>query len=153
MQNQSEVAEVAVETCKTILIVDNDPLILDAFRSFLTREGHRVIGARCVAEAIQQLFKERVDLVITEIELLGLSATGLPGLIKQIDGDLPVIVVSDRIEGVGEVPGLKGKADLFLNKPLDLGEIRAAIGELLVQERIRRGTGAVRCSYKTMEGI
>lgn len=116
---------------KTVLVVDDDPLILDAFRSFLTREGHRMIGARCVADAIQRLFEERVDLVITEVELVGLSATGLPGLIKQVDCDLPVIVMSDRTETMGNVPALTGQIDLLLNKPLDLRETRAAITRLL----------------------
>jgi len=116
---------------KTILVVDDDPLILDAFRSFLTQEGHRMIGVRGVSEAVERLFTERVDLVITEVDLMGLSATGLPGLIKQIDRDLPVIVMSDRAEVMGSVSAVKRQADLLLNKPLDLGEIRAAITRLL----------------------
>ena len=124
----------AVGKCKTILIVDDDPFILEAFHSFLKREGHQMIGARCVAEMIQQLFKERVDLVITEVELLGLSATGLPRLVKQIDRELPVIVISDRTERISTLPALRGKVDLFLNKPLDLRETRAAITRLLTAE-------------------
>jgi len=116
---------------KTILVVDDDPLILDAFRSFLTQEGHRMIGVRGVSEAVERLFTERVDLVITEVDLMGLSATGLPGLIKQIDRDLPVIVMSDRAEVMGSMSAVKRQADLLLNKPLDLGEIRAAITRLL----------------------
>lgn len=120
-----------MEKHKTILVVDDDPFILEAFRSFLTREGYRMIGARCVSEAVERLFKERVDLVVTEIELAGLSATGLPDLIKQIDCDLPVIVMGDRQEMIGNVSTLRPQADLLLNKPLDLGEIRTAITRLL----------------------
>lgn len=116
---------------KAILVIDSDPLILDAFRSFLTREGHRMIGARSISEAVERLFKERVDLIITEVEMVGLSAAGLPGLIKQIDRDLPVIVMSDHPGGVGGAQAIRGRADLLLSKPLDLSEIRSAITTLL----------------------
>ena len=114
---------------KTILIVDDDPFILDAFQSFLRWEGHRMIGVRCISEAIEQLFKERVDLVITEVNLVGLPATGLPGLIKQLHRDLPVVVMSD-LEEMDSARTLR-QADLLLNKPLDLHETRAAIARLL----------------------
>lgn len=115
--------------CKTILVVDDDPFILDAFQSLLKWEGHRMIGVRCISEAIAQLFKEEVDLVITEVNLVGMSATGLPDLIKQLDRDLPVVVMSD-LEEMDSARTLR-QADLLLNKPLDLRETRAAITRLL----------------------
>lgn len=118
---------------KTILIVDDDPNIVSAFKSSLQREAYCIIGAESVSEALEQIATGAIDLIITDVKLRGPSGLSLLIQLGQQERRLPIIVITGYSDWVSEKDlHLLGAAEVFL-KPLDLPKIRETIRRLLEQ--------------------
>ena len=108
-------------TPRTILVIDNDPLIVEAFRKFLQKEGYRMLDAGGISEALERVSREQIDLVIADADI----SADLPFTLKKRAPQIPVIVISSSpLEDI--LP-----ADLVLCKPLELKQIREGIHDLL----------------------
>jgi DNA-binding NtrC family response regulator len=119
---------------KTILIVDDDPNIVSAFKNSLQREAYSILGAESVSEALEQIATGAIDLIITDIKLRGLSGLSLLiqlGHRQPHKAELPVIVITGYNDWISENDlRLLGAAEVFL-KPVDLPKIRESIHRLL----------------------
>lgn len=116
---------------KTILIVDDDPNIVSAFKSSLQREAYRIIGAESVSEALEQIATGTIDLIITDVKLRGPSGLSLLIQLGQHEQHMPIIVITAYSDWISEKDlRLLGAAEVFL-KPLDLPKIRESIRRLL----------------------
>lgn len=113
---------------QTVLVVDEDPLVRQAFRALLTRDGYRSLQAESLSQAMALVRDEAVDLVITDLEFGGRAAPEAPARIRQIR-DLPVIAVGADPAVWRSVAARSGA--VFLKKPADIGAIRAAIAACL----------------------
>src|SRR5512137_2896539 len=84
-----------------ILIVEDDPAVMDTLEPLLMAEGHEVVRATCAAEAVRAARKQRPDLMILDLHLisgdpfdsLGDGFAVLHWLRRKVPGaDFPVIV-------------------------------------------------------------
>lgn len=114
-----------MEPPRTILVIDNDPLIIEAFRKFLQREGHRMLDVGGISEALERVNQERIDLVIADADIADLPVQVLSLTFKKIASQIPVIVISSS---PSEDTSL---ADIFFCKPLELRLIREGMNNLL----------------------
>jgi len=114
----------------TVLIVDDDAVILAGLRLSLERRGYRVVTANNVPEMDRVLSTNPVDLVILDIMMPGedglsacrrLAATGGP----------PVIILSALGEEEDRITGLEIGADHYLSKPCSPREVVAHVRTLL----------------------
>lgn len=114
-----------------ILVVDDDESIVQAFRAFLTDEGHTCRAASTVDDALRALTQARPDLVITDVRMPG--ADGITGLqrIREIAPDLPVIVMTAYGTSQTSIEAMRLGAFDYLSKPLDLDELRPLIRRAL----------------------
>lgn len=110
-----------------ILCVDDEPIPLKLRKLVLEKQGYRVIVANSGSEALQTLERQRVDLVLTDLLMPGLSGTELARRAKERDPDIPIVLFS----GVNEVPEDAAYADLFLSKMEGPTAMCTKIGELL----------------------
>ncbi len=115
----------------TVLVVDDDPNILAAFRDLLRREHCRMLSARGVDEALEKTERNDVDLLISDIRLGYQSGVTFFVHIKRVRADLPVILITGYPESVAESDAKALGADYLLLKPLDLPRIRQAIRSCL----------------------
>ena len=108
---------------KHILIVDDDPYIGDMLTEVLTREGYRVSRAYSGTEALLLLGQGKPDLA-----LLDLMLPGLPGedVLKHLQ-NIPVIVVSAKLDTDNKINLLLGGAADYVTKPFDVQELLARI--------------------------
>ncbi|HZR35534.1 MAG TPA: response regulator [Nevskia sp.] len=109
-----------------ILVVDDEPAIRRLLRSTLGVHDYRVLEAATVAEALERLARDRIDLVILDLGLP--DADGLEVIRKlRPDSAVPVIVLSSRDDERGKVEALDAGADDYVTKPFGVEELVARI--------------------------
>ncbi len=106
-----------------ILIIDDDLHIGNLLEETLTAEGYSVSRAYSGTEAMLMLSNNKPDLILLDLMLPGLSGEELLPQIK----DIPVIVVSAKIDPSNKVELLLGGAADYVTKPFDMQELLARI--------------------------
>jgi signal transduction histidine kinase/CheY-like chemotaxis protein len=131
----------AAATSATILVVDDEPLVRNAFARVLERAGHHVLRAGDGREALNLLRSDIVDLVITDlmmpgmngVEFAGVLAEGYPSLRQHLIVVCGGAVTQDAVHFLN-TPGLR-----VLNKPVSMtdlvGVVTAALAERGVSGR------------------
>jgi len=112
---------------KNILIVDDDIYIGNMLEEALTAEGYGVMRAFSGTEVLLLLSKSMPDLILLDLMLPGLSGEEVLAEIKNI----PVIVVSAKIDVDDKVSLLLGGACDYVTKPFELKELLARIAVAL----------------------
>ena len=118
-----------------ILIVDDDPIIIESLRETLRGDAHRVTAAEGGQAGIgafeAALAKgEAFELVITDLGMPHVDGRRVAAAIKAVSPDTPVILLTgwgQRLMADNQVPP---HVDRVLNKPPRLKELRAALAEL-----------------------
>ncbi len=108
---------------KTIAIVDDDIHIGNMLTEVLTREGYAVIRAYSGTEALYLLSQNKPDLILLDLMLPGMSGEELLSHIVNI----PVIVLSAKVDVEDKVNLLMGGAVDYITKPFDTKELLARI--------------------------
>ena len=112
--------------CGNVLVVDDELPIRRLLRTTLRAQDYNVIEAGGVAEALDALGKEKIDLVILD---LGLPDGDGIDVIRSMrfDSDVPIIVLSARNDERGKVAALDAGADDYVTKPFGAEELMARI--------------------------
>ena len=115
----------------TILIVDDERDLVDAYVRLLERAGHRCFGAFDANEAIQLIDAESLDLVITDLSLPDTSGIEVVRHLRSKSKDTPVIVMSGHnTPELNEAAHAAG-ASMSLLKPVSIAVLRRVIAEAL----------------------
>jgi len=124
-------AEAGALSSLRILIVDDEPSILEVVSSYLRCDGHSVATAASGREALEKFRRNHFDLVILDRVMPEMSGDQTARFIKQLNQDIPVIMLT----GFGaliEVTGSQRQAvDIVLSKPVTIDALRSTIGKLL----------------------
>lgn len=111
-----------------ILVVDDDPYLLDMLIETLRTIGYDTAGASGAEEALRFLDETPVDLVITDIRMPGMDGVEFARRVKQQQPDLPVIFIT----GAFNSSILKTiEAEGFLAKPFRIGQIEDLIEDIM----------------------
>ena len=113
-----------------ILVVDDEPSIVDVLTYNLTKAGHQPIVARDGEQALQLARAERPDLVILDLMLPGMDGLEVCRALRK-DGDLPIIMLTAKDEEVDRVVGLEMGADDYIVKPFSPRELMARVKAVL----------------------
>ena len=108
---------------KTIAIIDDDIYIGDMLTEVLTQEGYSVLRAYSGAEALYRLSQDKPELVLLDLMLPGLSGEEVLPHIENV----PVIVLSAKVDVQDKVNLLLGGAVDYMTKPFDTKELLARI--------------------------
>jgi two-component system KDP operon response regulator KdpE len=110
----------------TILVVDDEPAIRRLLRSTLGVQDYTVLEAAGVAQTLELLAREKVDLIILD---LGLPDGDGLDVIRRLrpDSQVPIIVLSSRDDERGKVQALDAGADDYVTKPFGVEELVARI--------------------------
>lgn len=121
---------------RTILVVDDEPYVLDAISSLLTELGYRVISSPRAKDAVEKLGQSRIDLVLSDIKMPEVSGMELLEKIHRLDPDLPVILMTAYAEMEVAIEALKRGAFDFILKPFQLDQVRHAVAKGLKFRRL-----------------
>jgi DNA-binding response OmpR family regulator len=120
----------------TVLVVDDEPDIVDLMRDFLEAEGYTVLTAP-EAETAQTLLKEHeVDCLLLDVMMPGQSGFDLLRAVRE-ERDIPVLFLSARQEDRDKIRGLALGADDYIVKSATPTEVVARVKAVL--RRYRRG--------------
>ena len=115
-----------------VVLVDVD----DGFRTFLSavleRAGYKTVGVTSAEEAFVEIAESRPEVVLTDVQLPGVSGYELCRQLKDEHGDrlAVVIVTGDRTEPFDRAAGILLGADDYMVKPVDAGELVARVWRL-----------------------
>jgi DNA-binding response OmpR family regulator len=121
---------------RTILVVDDEPIVRDVVVRYLERDGYRTVTAGDGTRARELLEAEEPDLVVLDVMLPGLDGLELCRWIRS-RSSLPVIMLTARGEEADRIVGLELGADDYVTKPFSPRELAARIRTVL-----RRATAA-----------
>ena len=107
------------ETKGTVMVIDDDPYVLESLSTLLAEIGFAVHGFNNGNEAMGRFQASPVDVVLTDINMVGVSGIELLERIRVIDRDTPVILMSAYAELDMAVLAIKKGAFDFIIKPYD----------------------------------
>jgi len=120
-----------------VLVVDDEELYRRAIERILTRVGHDVVMARNATEALEQVSSISVDLVLCDIQMPGINGLELIRQIRDIEPELPCIVMTGYNTPENSIEALQAGAFWYLEKPFE-GETLGVVRRL-VQQAIEHG--------------
>jgi len=115
---------------KKILLIDDDPVLLDTLRYRLTREGFLVITAEDGVAGLELARQEKPDLVVLDLMLPELDGFDVCRILRK-ESNLPILMLTARETETDKVVGLELGADDYLTKPFSLRELIARIRALI----------------------
>lgn len=121
-----------------LLLVEDDPMIGEAIRAGLRREGFTVDWVRDGGSAGQALDTEPFELLLLDLGLPGGDGLQLLKTLRGRGSALPVLIITARDAVADRVAGLDAGADDYLVKPFALEELAARIRALLRRKSGRR---------------
>lgn len=122
-----------LKTGKVLIVDDNDQmssLLADILELF----DYQAQQAKDGEEALRCLREDKYDLVITDLRMPKMSGTELLKLIKKVQPQLPVVVVSGYGPGNTQSLIINEQADGFLNKPFTVEQIEKILKDLIQPE-------------------
>jgi len=119
----------------TVLVVDDEPLVCDVVARYLERDGHRVVMASDGDRARELIEREAPGLVLLDVMLPG-QTDGLD-LCRWIrsSSELPVILLTARVEEADRIVGLELGADDYVTKPFSPRELAVRVRTVLRRSR------------------
>jgi DNA-binding response OmpR family regulator len=118
---------------KTILIVDDEEIIISCIQTFLDGLGYEFISATSGQQALDVLSSQSVDLVLLDVMMPGLDGFAVCKRIKENPRtkNIPVLMVTALKEIEDRIMSMEVGADDFLPKPLEETELQIRVKSLL----------------------
>jgi two-component system, OmpR family, response regulator ResD len=113
-----------------ILVVDDEPSIVEVVRLYLVREGYEVFSASDGASALALVAQQRPDLLILDLMLPGVDGLEVMRQVRR-EQYLPIILLTARADETDRVVGLELGADDYVAKPFAPRELVARVRAVL----------------------
>ena len=124
---------------QVILIVDDEVAIRRFLRTSLSSQGFQLIEADNGKSALDQLRRNRVDLLILDLGLPDMDGAEIIGRLRQSGSSVPILVLSSRTDEQGKVNALDMGADDYVTKPFGMDELLARVRAALRHQLQSRG--------------
>jgi DNA-binding response OmpR family regulator len=126
---------------QTILLVDDDPGLLDVVAFMLRREGFEVDEERDGTDALERARSQPYDIVILDVMLPGISGTDVCRALRA-ESDVPILMLTARDAELDRVLGLELGADDYVTKPFSTAELLSRVRAILRRRELDRVTGS-----------
>ena len=120
------------------LVVDDEVRIVKQARDYLEHSGFRVVEAGDGKTALALARQARPDLVVLDLNLPAMDGLDVCRALRR-ESDVPIIMLTARVEDADKIIGLELGADDYITKPFNAREIVARVRALL--PRVQFGTG------------
>ena len=129
-----------------ILIVDDDPKIIQLLKTYLENDGFIVLAAASGDEGLQAVRKYNPNLLILDLMLPELNGLEICRILRR-DLDTPIIMLTARDEEIDKLIGLEMGADDYITKPFSPREVVARVKTVL-----RRSSGETKLNDRICFG-
>ncbi|KOP79955.1 XRE family transcriptional regulator [Bacillus sp. FJAT-21945] len=123
---------------KTLLLVDDEPMMLDLLSLYLSPIGYHCIKKESAREAINYLETHPVDLILLDIMMPEMNGLDACEKIRQT-WDTPIIMLTAMSDKTDVVKGLNNGADDYISKPFDEDVLIARIEAVLRRQKNETG--------------
>ena len=114
----------------TILIIEDEQALARVLQSYLEREGYTVLVANRGDTGYDLSLTRKVDLILLDLNLPGMDGMEIASeVVKQ--KDIPIIMITARVEEVDKLKGLDTGADDYITKPFSPREVVARVKTVL----------------------
>ena len=132
----------SVNDSTNILVVDDDPGVLDVVAFTLRREGFEVDEERDGPAALEAARARSYDIVILDIMLPELSGTDVCRALRA-ESDVPILMLTARDAELDRVNGLELGADDYVTKPFSSAELLSRVRAILRRRALDRANGGL----------
>jgi two-component system alkaline phosphatase synthesis response regulator PhoP len=115
---------------KTILVVDDEERLVSLLEAYLSQAGFRVITAGDGAQALQVAERQPPDLIVLDVMMPEMDGYEFMRLYRR-ERDVPIILLTAKVEPEDRIVGLELGADDYLTKPFRPRELLARIRAIL----------------------
>ena len=119
-----------------ILIVEDDPNLLEALKYNVRKEGHDAVTAVDGVQALEVARTDKPDLVILDIMLPKMSGFEVCRILRK-EMTVPILMLTARDDEIDKVAGLDFGADDYMTKPFSMRELLARIRAMLRRVEIQ----------------
>ena len=120
-----------------ILVVDDEPSVIDVFREFLSAQGYELSVAKNAEEAMRLTQELQPDIILTDINLPGHSGLDVMRHAKSLDPEVAVIVVTGYASASTAIDALRQGAYDYVTKPFDLDEVHQIVERGIANRRLK----------------
>ena len=120
----------------TVLVVDDEPANVESLARIFEKEGWRALVASSGAQALEQLRKEPVPVVLTDLQMPGMSGADLLRAVKAISPETEVLLMTAFGTVEAAVEAMKSGAYDFVTKPLKRHAIVKAVRQALEKQAL-----------------
>ena len=116
---------------KRVLVVDDERRARRVLQIMLEQNGLESVAADSGEEALQLFQQERIDLVLTDLRMPGMSGLDLLRQLRSLDPELPVILMTAYGTVESAVEAMKLGAVDYILRPIDIGAVEAVVKRAL----------------------
>ncbi|MEJ2661287.1 MAG: sigma-54 dependent transcriptional regulator [Desulfobacteraceae bacterium] len=120
-----------------IVIIDDEPITLKRLRRSLEKEGYRIAAFSSPQRALKHLEGTACDLVISDIQMPGMSGLDLMAKVRGLNPQVEFILITGYASFDGAVEATKEGAFHYLAKPFTPDQLRQRVAQALSQVRIK----------------
>jgi signal transduction histidine kinase/DNA-binding response OmpR family regulator len=123
-------------TERKILVIDDEPRMVDSLKTLLTMEGYQVVGEHDPIKALQKLDEDDFDLVITDIKMPGHDGIDILTRAHAKDPFMGVILITGYASLDSARLAIDKGAFGYLTKPLEMDELKLAVAQSIEKRQI-----------------
>jgi DNA-binding response OmpR family regulator len=120
-----------------VLIVEDEPILLETLEYNLARQGYQVSTAADGLAALEVARQERPDVIVLDVMLPGIDGFEVCRILRR-EMSVPILMLTARADEVDKIVGLEVGADDYLTKPFSMRELLARVKALLRRVRLIR---------------
>lgn len=117
-------------TDKTALVVEDDKSVSQLIRLYLAQAGYKVIAAEDGLNGLRMALEESPDIVLLDLNLPGMDGIDVCRNVRE-ESEVPIIMVTARVEENDRLTGLDLGADDYVSKPFSPRELVARVNAVL----------------------
>ncbi len=121
-----------------VMIVDDEPLMLESMKEALGKKGYDIRTFTSGARALGAVEKNAPDILIVDLRMPEMDGMALLGAVKELDQDLPVIIMTAHSTVATAVEAMKAGAYDYVQKPFDIDELDMSMRRALEGRRAHR---------------
>ncbi len=115
---------------KKVLVVDDEPQIVNVLKAYLEKSGFGVVTAVDGINALNVFHNETPDFIILDLNLPGMDGLDVMRTLRR-ESDVPVLMLTARVEETDKLIGLELGADDYVVKPFSPKEVVARVRTVL----------------------
>jgi len=133
-----------------ILVVDDEPIVVDSLAEWFRQDGYHVDTARSGKEALRMVGRAPYDIALLDIKMPGMDGLELQALLTSANPDLTIIIMTAYASVESAVKALKAGAYDYITKPFDPDELSHLVRRASEHRSLRSENLRLKESLETM---